>query len=310
MALLLLALNGMIEKLKHFLKSYWIFVLLSLLVVFVINLAVSKPKITLPKIDQSQLLKHPSLVSAPLEKGEIEFVSAINDKPQAPEKLPVYLARPKASYDYSILIRQKQNETPISSVGEAENLARAFLLKNNRLTDELSNSDYKVNFMKTGGFETFQVNNFEDADILSIEFYPKVNNYLIVGNTPFSSLMEVLLNKKGIIKKVSDATANYDQSEARTLPIVSFEKAWQMLTEQKGIITALSVQETTYNPQPARVQQVIVNTASLAYFQEQNLPASLQPIWVFTGDTVIDGATYSKVAIYLPAIEEDYFVKE
>jgi len=87
-------------------------------------------------------------------------------------------------------------------------------------------------------------------------------------------------------------------------PIISFIQAWEKISEQKGVIVSLKKQEEEYGVYQSQLSSIIINKAYLAYFQEENLPASLQPIWVFQGKTIFVNGEESEVSVFLPAILE------
>lgn len=296
-------------KVKEFFQRYWLFILLAFLATVVAGIVIffRQPEVPRPEPVELPSLTHPRFEPAQITKGRILYqLDLIEKAPEAPATLPVYQAKPRASFDYPIETDLGGKQI-VTSTTQAAGLAKGFLNQNNRLTEELNQGEYQTMFFKIGGFEVYPANSFEEADIIAVHFYPKVNNLIVIDNNPFSALVEVWIGKNGKPRKVKDFLADYEPVEDNDYPIISFTEAWQVVTEQKGAITSLKKQEETYEIVAVKINTIIITKAYLAYFQSEELPASLQPVWVFQGRAILQDGTESEVAVYLPAIEEKYF---
>ena len=291
-------------KIKGFFRRYWLFIFLAFLATILAMIVLFRTKPShIVEEPQLPLLNRPLFQKAKITTGAINYQLSLQEEiPQSPEKLAVYRARPPSFFDYSKLTNPNlEGEKIITSTTQAAGLAKTFLEQNKRLPPDLKKGTYGVKFFKVSGYEVFQTENFASSDILTVHFYPQIDDYLVLGSSPFSALVEVWVGKNGQIQKVKDFLAEYDRTDAVEYPLVSFDQAWQMITNQKGTIVSLVVQEKAYAPPAVKIENVTIIKAYLAYFQEQELPSKLQPIWVFEGQTT---------AVYLPAIVEKYFTPE
>jgi hypothetical protein len=116
------------------------------------------------------------------------------------------------------------------------------------------------------------------------------------------------VGKNAQVQKVKDFLADYDQSFPLDYPLITFDQAWQEIEAQKGTVVGLTKQEAVYSPVAVGLNSITITQAFIAYYQPSELPASLQPIWVFKGFALLQDRTESEVAVYLPAIEEVYFL--
>jgi len=295
-------------KLKEFFQRYWLFILLAFLATVIVGVVILRPKA--PGAPKLASLAQPYFSKANLAEGRIFYhLSLDKEVAETPKELPVFSAQLRSYFDYSKLARPNlEGEKIVDSALQAAGFAKGFLKENNRWTPELENGEYETNFLKIGGFEVYEIQFLEDAEIIITQFYPKINDYLIVGRIPFSGLMEVWVAKNGRIQKVKDELAQYDQTKPINYPLTSLDEAWQQIEEQKGTVVYVGTQEETYDLSPVKISDVTINKAFLAYFQEEEQPSFLQPIWVFQGKAIFRDGTETEVAIYLPAIEEKYFI--
>ncbi|MCJ7793007.1 MAG: hypothetical protein MUP45_03460 [Candidatus Marinimicrobia bacterium] len=298
-------------KIKYFFQRYWFFVMLAFLATMIIGLVLIKPRIRPPtEVAQPATLEPPILNQAKINPGKIAYQLNLTDEPsKVSQKLPVYRVSLQKQFDYSSLVKiNLEGEKIVNSSEQAVGYAKGFLEKNQRWNSTLESGEYEVNFFKVGGYEVFQVDNFGNADIIAVHFYPKINKLLVVGVSPFSGLMEVWIGKNAQIQKVKDFLADYDQSYPLDYPLISFDQAWQNLENQKGMIVSLTKQDEVYSPVAVGLNSITITQVFLAYYQPPELPNSLQPIWVFKGFALLQDRTESEVAVYLPAIEETYFM--
>jgi len=294
-------------RFKSFFRHYWLIIVLAFIATIVGIVVVLLPKPTsISEKPKLPALSLPQFTKADIASGNIFYQLDLKETPpETPNILPVYQARPKEPFNWSKIITQNLEGPPIvKSATEAARLAKGFLSQQKRWTPELEAGDFEVKFLKIGGFEVFPTESFEKADLLAIHFWPKINNYLVVGSNPNLGGVEVWVAKNGKIQKVKENLANLDTSDPVDYPIISFTQAWEKITQQKGMIVALSKQEEEYGVTRLQLSSVIINKTYLAYFQEQNLPAKLQPIWVFQGKTILTSGEESEVSICLPAILE------
>lgn len=298
---------------KNFLRRYWIFIVLAFLATIVIGIVFNKPKVSPKENDiplSSSLL--PQLTSPNFKKAKItgriiDYRFEFSESIKTPTSLPVYQVQPRTFFNYAKPIKPGlEGEKIITSTNQAGELVKDFLVKNSRWSTELENGIFNVEYFKAGGYETFKVNDFSQADILSLHFYPQINQYLVFGNSPFSGLLEVWIGKNGKIQKVKDFLGNYDQTSFTDYPLVSLKEAEQMIRNQKETVVSITAQEETYGSSEIRISSVSLNKVYLAYFQEEDLPSLLQPIWVFEGNTILKDGSKSEIAIYLPAVLEKY----
>lgn len=300
-------------KIKYFFQRYWVLVLLAFIATVIVGIVLIRPRLGPPiEIAPIASLKRPVFPQAKILETKISYQLALPDEsPEAPKVLPVYQAHPQEEFDYSNLARPNlEGEQIVSSVEQATSYAKGFLEKNKRWTPELENGKYETNFLKVGGYEVFKTNSFVKADIIAVHFYPEINHYLIIGNSPFSGLMEVWMGKNAQVQKVKDFLTNYDTTDPLTYPLLSFSQAWQKITDQEGTVTSLVKQEEVYDQTVIGINSIKIIQAFLTYYQPFDLPSSLQPIWVFKGIAVLQDRTESEVAVYLPAIEKAYFTPE
>jgi hypothetical protein len=295
-------------KIKEFFRHYLLIIVLAFTATIVGIVVVLLPKPTpISEKPKPPIIKPPQFNQANIAPGNIFYQLDLKETPlQLPNTLPVYQARPRETFDWPRIISQNLEGPPIvKNATEAAGLAKGFLSQHNRWTPELEAGDFEIKFLKIGGFEVFPTENFEKADLLAIHFWPKIDNLIIVvGQNPNIGGVEVWVAKNGKVQKVKENLANLDTSNPVEYPIISFTQAWEKITQQKGTIVVLSKQEEEYGVSQLQLSSVIINKVYLAYFQEQNLPAKLQPIWVLQGKTILANREESGVSIYLPAILE------
>ncbi len=300
-------------RIKHFFQRYWVLVLLAFIATVIVGIVLIRPKLGPPvEIAPTASLKRPVLPQAKILDTKISYQLDLSDEsPEAPRTLPVYQAHPREEFDYSALAKPNlEGEQVVSSPEQAAGYAKGFLEKNKRWTPELENGEYETNFLKIGGFEVFKALSFADADIIAVLFYPEIDNYLIVGKSPFSGSVEVWVGRNAQIQKVEDFLADYETTDSSTYPLLSFTQAWEAIIDQKGSVVSLVKQEEAYDQTIIGINSIRVTQAFLAYYQPFDLPSSLQPIWVFKGIALLQDRTESEVGVYLPAIEETYFIPE
>lgn len=292
-------------KVKEFFRHYWLIMFLALVATVIGVVVVFLPK-PAPEKPKPPTLPPPQFVQANIAPGNIFYQLDLEQTPpHIPETLPVYQARPRESFDWTKIIKPNlEGPLVVKTATEAAGFSKGFLSQYKRWTPELEAGDFEVRFLKIGGFEVFPVEDFEKADLLAVHFWPKINNFLVVGQNPNIGEVEVWVAKNGKTQKVKENLANLDTSNPVDYPIISFTQAWEKITQQKGTIVALSKQEEEYGVTRFQLSSVIINKTYLAYFQEENLPAKLQPIWVFQGKTILINGEESGVSIFLPAILE------
>jgi hypothetical protein len=298
-------------KIKYFFQRYWLFILLAFLATIVVGLVLIKPRLKPPtEIVQPATLEKPLFNQAKINPEKINFqLNLTGETPKAPPKLPVYRVSPQKQFDYSPLVKiNLEGEKIVASPEEAAAYAKGFLEKNQRWNSYLENGEFENDYFKVGGYEVFRTDSFEKADIIAVHFYPEINKLLVIGTSPFSGLVEVWVGKNAQVQKVKDVLADYDLSYPLDYPLITFDQAWQEIEAQKGTIVSLTKQEEVYSPVTISISSININQAFLAYYQPSELPSSLQPIWVFEGTAFLQDYSESEVAVYLPAIEETYFI--
>lgn len=295
-------------KVKEFFRHYWFFIFLAFLATIIGGLVFFfRQPTTLPQPPKLPTLVPPQFKPAQIAEGRIFYQLDLKENaPEAPDKLPFYQVQSRPSFNYPVKANLEGKSILISPT-QAAGLAKGFLGQNNRFPEELNQGEYQIKFLKIGGYEVFPTDSFEKADIVAVHFYPKIGDLYIIDNNPFSALVEVWIGKNGQPQKVRDFLAEYKKTEGGDYPIISFTKAWQAI-EQKGTVVSVLKQEETYSPAVVKINTIVIDKVYLAYFQPSELPSLLQPIWVFQGKAILQDGTESEVTVYLPAIEEKYFI--
>ncbi|MFH0863790.1 MAG: hypothetical protein V1858_01725 [Candidatus Gottesmanbacteria bacterium] len=297
-------------KIKEFIRRRFFLIGLSFVALIVIGLSFLGPSLFRQTKEEvlGPIITRPIFSQAKIVSQNIIYQLDFPEKPYSPLELPLYQASERSHPKASPISFNLEGEKVVSSTLRAEEIAKLYLSQNNLWAKELDKAEIDIEFLKVGGYEVFKAKNVDEADIFNVLFYPKIENYIILANSPFFPLMEVWVRENGQVQKVADFLANYQQKGTQKYSIISFDQAWQQVLNQRAVITSLSIEQEKYFTSEFKINKISLKKAYLAYFQEQTLPSLLQPIWVFEGETIFEDGTSSGVSLYLPALEEKYYL--
>lgn len=156
----------------------------------------------------------------------------------------------------------------------------------------------KARYFGTSAAHLEEVDNFEQASFVGINFDFKVDGLYVFSDSPFRLLATVILNKEGQIFK-----ASYYQlrlGEKAEYPVKNREDTAGVLASQGRLIDIDPEGEKLI--QSDLITRLIVEDAFLAYFLD-NDSGYIQPIFIFRGRGLLEDYATDAV-IYAPALED------
>lgn len=160
-----------------------------------------------------------------------------------------------------------------------------------------------------------------EAEIAVVDFFRSINKYPIVGPIYEQGLIRLYIgNPSGegnVAKILSHPNIQYYNREIvvqsnATYPIIPVTTAWGEIVKGMGIISY--VKPNTQSPfeeyKPVNISQILVNDISLAYYDDREGQAYLQPIYVFEGNYLgPTPADKGEIVLYYPAVSGEYVKK-
>lgn len=187
------------------------------------------------------------------------------------------------------LLLSKQNLTRFDAVQQT----RSFLSKAGLLSKDVATSSGQITYLKAVGSELVTAVTPSDADFVQVD----------IQRLPIDDIYPLYTQKsgEGIIHAILGSVAGLDNSVVRmrysyypvdydqihTYPLRSAKSAWDLLQSGEGYIVSNQNQ-----------QQAVIRDVTLAYYDDINGQAYLQPIYVFAGDDNFLG--------FVPAIDPKY----
>ncbi len=206
------------------------------------------------------------------------------------------------------------------SIIKAEALRRAkdILTRIGQLKDPLYlEGNQKVYLGKIKGDEVTETNSTLEAQIARVDFFRSIKKVPICGPNYNKGLLSIVVGPENLkvlaLNYLGADIHNWEietTSEA-TYPLIPVETAWEAVRSGKGVIS--SVAPSTLSPfqeyAPTRVDKIIINQISLAYYDSLKPQKYLHPIYVFEGN--YSSATgKGNIVLYFPAIDGQYIKQE
>lgn len=147
----------------------------------------------------------------------------------------------------------------------------------------------------------------QEAQIIRIGYSYKIDSFPLLGNTPSSPAVFLLLDPKGELLKLIYTKYPVNFEKGREVKIINNEEIKKRLANREGIILySLSEEDLESESPPAyQVGLVKISRAYLAYYYPPGGGVEIiQPVFVFEGEAVdrASGKTV-KTMTFLPAAE-------
>lgn len=161
------------------------------------------------------------------------------------------------------------------------------------------------------GNEGLTPSNAASATIAKVSLTPQLNNFPILTLNPSIGLLQITINANNHALSLSTQLAAANFQENQTYPIISPSEALSQLNNQKATVVHLQQigktyldKTKTYSPQDTHITNL-----SLAYLLDVQQPTqALQPIYVFSGNTILENGQSASIILYLPAIDPNYLL--
>ncbi len=163
----------------------------------------------------------------------------------------------------------------------------------------------------TQGNENLISSNATSATIAKINLTPQINNLPLFAANPSIGLLQITLdtNNQTLSLSTQLATANFQPDQ--TYPLISSSEALNQLNQQKATVVHLQPVGKTYLDKISAYapQNTQINHISLAYLFDVHQPTQpLQPIYVFSGQTILENGQSAAITLYLPAVNPKYLL--
>lgn len=187
-------------------------------------------------------------------------------------------------YAYSYISDQTLISPPTLPNDEgAVEIAKSFLAKIGKTTDELIGGEQIISYWKISGSSLQKADASGEADFIRVDMFRKEieEKYPIVSPTDGKSLVSILISGRDInSEKVVEVKYTHfpaDPEKYGTYPLKTVDQAWAEI--QSGNFYLASSGEDSALPETVKVRKVF-----LAYFDPPYLAKFLSPIFVFQGD--------------------------
>jgi hypothetical protein len=210
----------------------------------------------------------------------------------------------------------------------AETRARE-LIADLRRSYSTATSFTKIYLGKIVGNNIEESDGLIDAQFAEVNFYRTIGEYNIYGPDPDKGLIQVYVGEPMAITtstgrntsnllpfyatpKLDINRYNFEPISNSEYPLLPVNLAWQAVTEQKGVISSIIPDNSSrFEPYPTQdVQNIIINTVELAYYEDENPAEFLQPIYIFKGNYTGRNSSKGQITIYYPALNPNYFIVE
>lgn len=236
--------------------------------------------------------------SEPPRKSEDIFLG--NFYTWATEKHSLSVALDANRIDYGVNLYQSNQsaQTTLPSPGTAKTNLEALLTKL-----ELQ-SGFELKWQKeeylTEGYNLPPTSNPEEADFIKIGANPALGQYQLVGLNPTEPLVSLILDKSGKINNFQ-YQISFTSFEGKETYDLKTEKEIENILLLEGIIVySDTLKETIEEPNFAQAE---FNQIALAYYQNPDKNPILQPIYILSGQGILESGEKTEIIAYLPAIK-------
>lgn len=201
------------------------------------------------------------------------------------------------------------------TVDSAVGIAKKLFTSIERYDEDLyQNGTQEVVFGKILETRVIEAASQPEAHIARVDFFRSINKYPILGPVANEGLLFSVVreydseNPKLNYPIIEAYVWEIEPQSNATYPIIPPQAAWQAVSSGKGVIS--SVVPKTKSPfepyKTTRVEKILINEVYLAYYDSQKPQTYLQPMYVFEGNYLSQGASSGKIFIYYPAISSEY----
>lgn len=182
----------------------------------------------------------------------------------------------------------------------------------------LPNIDEYSTFIRVDAFRTYPNLFKEQKPISTSAAYPNYNqsvNYVLLINDPNSlysdktkilnSLVELSIYDWPLNTTVSDKNPNI-----QTYPIINASRAYEILSENKGILVSVMDNLTKNDEDPINLKGIDVIdilTIRLEYYEDTEFRRYITPVYVFITEAQRGNRKYQLV-YYVPALSDEYLL--
>lgn len=153
-----------------------------------------------------------------------------------------------------------------------------------------------------------------EAQLALVDFYRSIGEYVILGPDPSKGVMRIIVSKYSKTPNPFNnpiIEGNYWEIETETkatYPIIDVEEAWNMVLNNKAVITQVTPKKS--NPfdtyYPVSIEKIMIDNIYLAYYETPKYQIYLQPIYVFSGKFTTRGTEGGDIVLYFPAITGEW----
>ncbi len=287
----------------NLLKKYKIILLLAglALVLFLIKIFWANKPATPSVVER---LPFPVFTQANITNRTINYQFNFSQPGNLPENLPVYKVSDLKTETFPEIKPDYVGSPVVSEDSVAIQAAKTFLQEKG-IDDNFAGLS-QLQYRQIDKSETFSASSSAQADIFVVNFWPQIKDITVVSDTPQSPLTSIWVGKNGKTEKAFATTFSFTESGSFSLR--SLQTASQDLVSQKGTLVWLDEGENYGYLPPKTVLGITLQKASLAYYLPSTNQEIMEPVFVFEGTAQIQGEGAIKAAVYLPAIEEKYFL--
>jgi hypothetical protein len=338
------------DKIKKFLKQYWVFVLLAAVASGLLVLRLSQrgqpsplvqpppapqpgkaqpeiPGISIPQNTQLNLVdfSFPSRlktyqgterkISTPQatkiakefrfpgspQKSEAVLGETIYNWSSKTHFLSIALDSGKIEYGLDLYQTQAPTEGLLPSSEEARNILENLLAKL-ELTPEFELKWQEEEYLLRG-FYFLPAPSSEGADFIKVGFNPGIGQHQLVGLDPNEPLVSLILGKGGEIIRFRHQVYFANFAGGKTEDLKSeIEVRGSLITEGK-IVAVSAIKKPGKEPE---ITQAEFNQIRLAYFQEVEKTALIQPVYILSGLGTLSSGEKTELVAYLPALKFEF----
>ena len=152
----------------------------------------------------------------------------------------------------------------------------------------------------TEGYNLPSVSGPEQADYLKISANPAVGQYQLVGQDPTRPLISLILDKNKEIVRFQHQVYFSDFQGQETYDLKTKEEIENLLLSE-GRIVYFGTYQTSVGPPD--LTQAEFDQINLAYYQSPDKNLLIQPIYLLSGQGILENGETTEIITYQPAIK-------
>lgn len=200
-------------------------------------------------------------------------------------------------------------QNAVLSTPKAVETAEKVLREKGLLDPHVDLKNPSFSYLQIKGNHFKEVKDSREAQIIKVSYNYELYSFPLINNTPGSPLISLLIGPKGELLRLNYFMYPKNLEQFQEAPILTGERALEMLKNQQGTIVYLVSEEGIASEIPPSYQLSLSKIKSIYLAYLYPFPANepgifVQPIFVFEGEGVDQlGGKTVKTVTFLPAVE-------